>query len=136
MYRQLVLKTIILSIFIVCLFFVILYTRGYRLSFSERRVVPTGILVASSTPDGASVYIDGKLKGATNINLTLPPGNYDVEIKKEGFTSWRNKLTIKGELVTRTDDLLFPQNPSLTPLTSLGVIKAEYFEKASKVIII
>jgi hypothetical protein len=136
MFQRVLLRIIIIAVFLGALVSVIAYARGYRFNLTEQRIVPTGILVASSTPDAAKVYINGKFYGATNSNITLPPGVYDVEIKKEGYTTWTNRLTVKGELVVRTDALLFPQNPSLSPLTSLGLVKAIYFEKSNKVIIL
>jgi hypothetical protein len=56
--------------------------------------------------------------------LTLPHGKYTVEVKKEGYTDWKKDFTLKGEIVMNADALLFSKNPSLTPMTSLGISKA------------
>jgi len=42
-------------------------------------------------------------------------------ISKEGYISWQKKVRVQGEVVTRADAFLFPTNPSLSPLTTLGV---------------
>src|SRR5690606_23451379 len=64
------------------------------------------------------------LKGATDINLTLPYGQYKIEVKKDGYTSWEKNISLKGEIVMSLDAHLFPKNPSLTPLTNLGIVQA------------
>ena len=78
---------------------VIAYARGYRIDMKKKSLSSTGILAISSFPKAAKVYINNELKGVTDENVGLPPGSYNVEIKKEGYTSWSKKVTLKGELV-------------------------------------
>ncbi|OGJ40269.1 MAG: hypothetical protein A2411_03230 [Candidatus Pacebacteria bacterium RIFOXYC1_FULL_39_21] len=80
----------------------------------------TGLLNANSFPTGAEVYIDGELMTATDNTLYLSPGEYLVEIRKEGYSPWQKLLTIEKELVTQTHAQLFPTAPSLAPLTLSG----------------
>ncbi len=134
-------KTVLKRITFLVIFFTILvvlisYARGYRFNFLNKSIESTGILVASSYPNGAKIYIDGKLTGATNTNIPLQPGQYLVEIKKEGYTTWKKKLSIKGEVVIKADALLFPLNPSLSPITSLGVSIAKFLPNFGKTILI
>ena len=79
-------RVIIFFVFLIVLITVIGYARGYRLDLKERSVKSTGIISATSNPKAAKIYVNGELKGVTDTNLTLPPGNYLVEIKKEGYT--------------------------------------------------
>lgn len=123
-------------VFIGILVTIIAYARGYRLDLEKKSVESTGIIAASSYPKTAKIYINNELKGVTDINLTLPPGNYLVEIKKEGYTSWSKQINLKGELVINVDPVLFPINPSLSPLTNLGIIKAMPTEDGDKIVII
>lgn len=120
---------------------IIFFARGYRINLETKDLKSTGLLVATSFPDGASVYIDGKLKTATNNTINLSPGEYNVKITKEGYIPWEKKLQVQGEIVTKTDAQLFPSTPDLRPLTSLGVIdpmlspdgnKIAYFIKNSE----
>lgn len=97
------------------------YARGYRLDFKSLKVLPNGILVIKSDPDGASVFINGDLEAATNTNIPLPSGTYDVEIKKEGFLPWKKRLIIEKEIVTNVTASLFRLVPSFSPLTFDGV---------------
>jgi len=101
-------------------YFVIRLAQGYRPDISTKSLRPSGILVATSIPDGAQLYIDGRLKSATNTTINLTPDEYEVEIKKDGYTSWKKTLTIKKELVVKTDAYLFPTFPNLQSLTFTG----------------
>lgn len=98
------------------------FARGYRFRLfkSGPTLTGTGLLVANSDPRGAQVFVNGKLTTATDDTLNLPPGNYEVEIKKDGFIPWKKQLQIKAELVTQTTTKLFPSVPNLTPLTYTG----------------
>src|SRR3989338_1462921 len=99
------------------------WAKGYRFNFSKQgpTMAGTGLLVASSDPKGAQVYLNGKLTTATDDTLNLPPGSYEVEIKKDGFMAWKKTLEVTAELVTQTTAKLFPSVPNLTPLTFTGV---------------
>lgn len=100
--------------------FAVALARGYRVDFIKKEVVPTGILVATSDPDGAEVIINGKLTTATNSTLNLAPGTYQVKIHKEGYSVWEKKIEIKKEEVFKTNAFLFPSLPNLRPLTTSG----------------
>lgn len=98
-----------------------LYARGYRWSGTSLNFSPSGLLVINSEPKGAQVYIGGILKTATDATINLPPGEYQVEIKKDGFLTWNKTLTIQKEIVTEADVFLFPTLASLSPITFSGV---------------
>lgn len=102
-------------------YLVVLFARGYRISPTQGgQISPTGLLVATSDPNGAQLFVNGELKSATNTTLNLPPGDYTVEIKKEGFSPWKKVLHLEAEIVTRADATLFPSVPSLRAVTSSG----------------
>ncbi|MFZ5437686.1 MAG: PEGA domain-containing protein [Patescibacteria group bacterium] len=93
---------------------------GFR--FTQKGFSPeTGLLNANSFPTGAEVYIDGELATATDNTLYLKPGEYLVEIRKEGFSPWKKQLKVQEELVSQTNAQLFPVAPSFSPLTLTGV---------------
>lgn len=102
--------------------FISFYARGYRFDLKTLKFQPNGILVIQSEPTGASVYIDGELKTATNATLSVAPGTYDVEVKKDGFFSWYKRLTIEKEIVTQETVSLFKNAPSLSPVTFSGAV--------------
>jgi len=114
-------------------YFVSLVARGYQFDTVNYKFLANGILVAKSDPDGASIIIDGNLKGATNTNLKLPPKSYDVEIKKNGYISWKKRLTIKKEEVTQITAHLFKNAPSFSPITYDGAINPVVSSDFSKI---
>ncbi|MEI6532988.1 MAG: PEGA domain-containing protein [Candidatus Roizmanbacteria bacterium] len=125
-----------LFIFIVLIIIAVYYARGYRFNFVERSITPTGILAVSSNQRASKVLVNGVLKGVTDINITLPPGEYSVTISKEGYTSWNSYIKLKGEIVTSINGFLFPSNPSLSPLTNLGVKQAIRVDQTDKILLI
>ena len=96
------------------------YARGYRFDFKIFKFQPNGILVIKSEPDGASVIVNGELKTATNASISLSPGIYDVQVKKDGYFTWYKRLTIDKEIVTQATVSLFRNVPSLSPVTLSG----------------
>ena len=117
--RVLVLITTFLVVGIVG-YFVSLVARGYQFDIDSLTFLENGILVTKSDPDGASIYINGELRGATNTNLKLSPNTYYVEIKKNGHQAWQKELTIKKEEVTQVTAHLFKTIPSFSPVTFDG----------------
>ncbi len=134
--RLIFLRSFFILIFIALIVGVIAYARGYRYDFAEKSISSTGILAISSSPKGSKVYLNGKLRGVTDLNLTLPPGRYEIEIKKEGFTAYKKSVTLRGELVETIDPVLFPKNPSLSPLTNLGIVKAIQVDQTNRIILL
>jgi len=102
----------------------IAYGRGYRFTKDETGnniVAGTGLLVMTSTPDGARAFIDDELSTATDDTINLKPGKYTVRIEKDGYFPWKKEIEITNEQVTETNALLFPKAPQLTSLTTTGV---------------
>jgi len=116
-------------------YFLIKIASGYRLDLTNRSLRPTGLLVANSLPNQATILINGKaIKNKTATTLNLTPGEYQIEIKKDGFSSWQKKLLIEKELVVKTDAYLFPTYPELKPLTSTGAANPVISPDGKKVV--
>ncbi len=128
-------NSIILVAFILILVVIVAYARGYRVDIQKGTVTSTGIIAVSSTPQTAQVYVNGILRGVTDLHLTLPYGKYSIEVKKEGYTSWKREVILKGELVVTADATLFPLNASLTPLTTIGISKVISIDKTDKALL-
>jgi hypothetical protein len=102
---------------------VILYGRGYNFNFVDGKIgiFGTGLLAATSQPDGAGIYIDDHLTSATNNTINLPPGEYDVKISKSGYSTWEKKIKIEKEVVSSVYAFLIPTAPKLDNVTQAGV---------------
>lgn len=115
-------------------FAAIKFNQGYRLDLTTKKFKPTGLLVASSSPAGAEILVNGKLITATNNTIILAPGTYQVEIRKNSFWPWQKELFLKKELVTSADAFLFPQIPDLKPLTFAGAENPEFSPDGTKIV--
>lgn len=100
---------------------VIFYSQGYRLNFKEMKVVQTGGLYFRVSPGRADIYLNGRMeKGTSMIGNSafienLLPQNYEIEIKKDGYYSWRKTLQVNEKEVTEAENItLFPVNPQFT----------------------
>src|SRR5258708_3877540 len=109
----------------------IFYARGYRLN--KNTITPNGLFVANSDPTGAQLLVNNELKSATNATVTLPPGVYDVTIKKDGYIPWKKRIAIEKEVVTGIDASLFPIAPSLSAITFSGASKPAISDDYSKI---
>jgi len=58
-------------------------------------VVTTGKLYVNSSPAGADIYLNGKLKGNTPQTFTLNPGTYTVKISKDGYVPYTQTIEVK-----------------------------------------
>lgn len=123
MKRQLLFTLLIGTFLIIATIVVVAYGKGYRFNFNGGRpdFLGTGLLVATSKPDGAQVFINGHLTTATDNTINLSPGEYDVKIFKDGYFPWEKKIKIQKEVVAKTDALLFPTAPGLESITVSGV---------------
>lgn len=102
---------------------VILYGKGYNFSFGDGKIglLGTGLLAATSQPDGAGIYINNHLTSATNNTVSLSPGQYDIKIVKSGYFPWQKKIKIEKEVVSSAFALLIPTAPKLNNITDIGV---------------
>lgn len=120
------LKNTAIFIFTVCIILivsviVIFYGRGYRFNFKQKTIGSTGLISATSTPNGATIFIDNKKIGATNTTITIKPGWYTILFIKEGYQPWEKNIRVQGEVVAQANATLFPSNPSLSAITTQGV---------------
>jgi Zn-dependent protease len=78
---------------------------------------PAGTLAAGSVPSGASVYIDGILKGTTPLTLrSVPAGVHEVTFTMAGYSDYTTKVTITAGSVTKLVGTLTP----VTQVTGTG----------------
>jgi len=94
----------------------------------------TGLLHATSTPKGAEVYIDGKLTSVTDNTIYLSPGEYDVKISKDGYSSWEKHIIIQKALVSQTGATLYPYSPNINTITYTGVKRPLASPDGSKIL--
>ncbi len=76
-----------------------------KFSYTMTRKIHPGVLEFKDSGTGgsigASIKVDGEVKGTIPAAITLPPGKYAIAIEKEGFHSFTDMVTIE-EKSTRT----------------------------------
>lgn len=80
------------------------FSRGYRISISERSIRKTGVLTVQTEPSPAELYINGDDIGRTPRSRTLDIGINSISIKKNGYRDWNKQV----EIVEEKSTLLFP----------------------------
>lgn len=69
----------------------------------QEEIADTGSILVESSPGLAEVYIGEEYKGDTPVNLyNLPVGEYEITVRKEGYTDFKKTATIK---VGRTEEI-------------------------------
>ena len=114
--------SLIIAIFILLFATVaIFWARGFKPDFRKGKIERTGLIVASSIPTGAQVYLDDRLTSATDTNIAfLEPKTYKIRIEKDGYTKWEKDIEVKADLAVEIKALLFPTAPEIKPLTTTG----------------
>lgn len=57
---------------------------------------PAIIIVSiNSTPAGAQVTVDGTAMGETPASFQIDPGAHEIQLQKDGFAVWKQKVTAK-----------------------------------------
>src|SRR3989338_1823730 len=95
----------------------IFWARGFKPDL-KKGIERTGLLVITSTPTGASVFLDGRLTAATDTNIAyLDPKTYKVRIEKEGYSTWEKDVEVVADLATEIKAHLFSFAPRAQPFT-------------------
>ncbi len=129
MKKQIIISVSILVVIVIITAGIIIYGKGYVIDFQKGRpeITGTGLLVATSVPDGAQVFIgdanssNQHLTTATNNTINLAPGTYKVKIFKDGYFPWVKNIIIDKEVVSKAEAVLFPVAPTLESITGTGV---------------
>lgn len=135
MKKQVIFSALVILFLLVGTVLAIMFGKGYRFGLEGNGPIlsGTGLLVATSSPDGAQVFINGHLTTATDNTINLAPGVYDVKIFKDGYIAWQKKITIKKEVVSKADALLFPTAPKLESITNIGILNPVFDPSKTKI---
>jgi len=130
-----IISLVIIAAIILLTTAVIFWARGFKPNFRTGTIDRTGLIVATSIPTGAQVYLDDRLTSATNTNIAyLEPKTYKVKIEKDGYTTWTKDVEIKADLATEIKALLFPTAPEIKPLTVTGAIEPNLSPDGTKIV--
>lgn len=114
---------------------IIFWARGFKPDFRTGKIERTGLIVATSVPTGAQVFLNDRLTSATDTNIAyLDPGIYKVRIQKDGYSIWEKDVEVRADLATEIKAALFPTAPQISPLTITGAANPVLSPDSSKIV--
>jgi hypothetical protein len=51
-----------------------------------------GVMVVTSDPDGAEIWVDNSFRGQAPAKLVLPPGKHSIRLSLQGFEEWKRDV--------------------------------------------
>lgn len=108
------------GVFVIGSISAMLYAQGYSYSFSDNRLVKTGAIVVRVNTS-ATIYRDGERVGATSFLgnsfgiVHLLPGQYEVRVARDGYSTWKKVVRVDEGLVTEFPEVV------LLPQTNEGI---------------
>lgn len=85
---------------------------GYSFNISSGKITQNGLLFVDASPTQANLFVNDEFKGATDKRLVLKEGQYDIELRRTGYETWRQSLVLRGGAIERFQyAFLFPENP-------------------------
>lgn len=133
--NRVIFTAIIVALILTAAIVAIFWARGFKPDFRTGRIERTGLITVSSTPTGASVYLDDRLTSATDTTIGyLEPKTYKIRIEKDGYTTWQKDIAVIADLATEIKALLFPTAPEIKPLTTTGAVNPSLSPDNSKIV--
>jgi hypothetical protein len=107
---------------------VVFYTAGYRWNPKKGALERNGTIIIDTTPDGASILLNGKLlddQSPVTLQRTAP-GTYEIRLELDGYHPWSKTLDVRPELVTFVNEVrLWPDvEPELVAETRAALVAA------------
>ncbi len=117
--------SILLIIFLFGAIISFIYAQGNIIDFSSKELLNSGSIQIITDSDNYQAYLNGELKELKDNRIeNLKPGEYFLQIKKEGFTEWSNNIEINAGLVSKVSVQLFSTNIKTEKLFENSI---EYF---------
>ncbi len=87
----------------------VLQANGYDINRKNGQVIQNGLVFVDSKPVVSNISVNGVNKGQTNQRLILQAGQYHMQLKRDGFRSWKKDINLDGGGVEHvTYPFLFP----------------------------
>jgi len=108
-----------LFLFFAGLPFILSFALGYKFNAHALKFTKTGLIFVKTQPDGAKIYLNGKLvpERSPASMQELVPGVYKISIELARHYPWKGEVEVEAGKVSRLDKvILFPLRPNLQQL--------------------
>lgn len=108
----------------------IFYVMGYRFNQASLTIEQGGLLQARSTPEGATILIDGKDRNnlKTPARAYLSAGEHTVRMSLSGYQTWQRTFDLNaGQLLWLDYVRLIPENVSTAPVRAFSGVTDSAF---------
>lgn len=93
---------------------------GYGINRSTGEVTQNGLLFVDAHPQSARMYINGQDRGDTDGRFVLEAGQYNLELKRDGYRNWKRDFTLNGGNIVRlVYPFMFPEKLTSTDIRPL-----------------
>lgn len=110
-------------VFLIGLPFILSFALGYKFDRRTFKFTKTGLIFLKTQPQGASIYLDGKMlneKTPTTLHELLP-GTYRIRLELDQHYPWLEEVKVEPRKVTLLDKIiLFPLRPNIKHINKQG----------------
>lgn len=102
----------------------IFYAMGYRFNQTSLSIEQGGLVQFRSTPEGATVLVDGKkISAKTPGRAHVSPGSHTVEMQLDGYQTWRRTVDLQpGQLLWLDYTRFVPNSVTTTPIRTFASV--------------
>lgn len=107
---------VFVTIFVITAPLIVLYTAGYRLNISNRRLQQTGVLAITTFPRGSSILFNGQnlAQKTPYVIQRIMPNMHEVRLQKKGYHEWSQRVRVdEGKTSYITARLFADSQPEL-----------------------
>lgn len=111
---------LLISLVVIGSIIAIFVANGY--TASPQGISQTGTIRVNADPRDVEVYLDEERVTLREQQITgLEPGEYELRISKEDYSSWQKTVEVQAGLVEDIEAQLFPTNLNLNQFTKTNV---------------
>lgn len=81
-------------------------SNGYDVDRKTGKVIQNGLIFLNAVPESSDIYLNGKANGSTDERITVPEGKYAIELRREGYATWKKTIQLDGGNIER---LVYPR---------------------------
>lgn len=94
---------------------------GYDIDRKTGSIIQNGLIIVDAHPEPATILVNNEEKGRTNNRLVLPAGQYDIQLREDGYRTWQHTVQLEGGNIEQlVYPFLFPANPATKELQELA----------------